>query len=410
MDAKSSAPSKSPRPVVPPESAVQSSIAIPDSESRLWKRLCKFALEQHLPLGLLVMVTFGYLVPQPGIVVGQTPINVVSVCSIFFISGLQIQITDVRNAFRAYTAVLFGLVSILGVSPLLLFVVVLIPLEPREFTQGLALFVAMPTTVSASVAMTSSANGNAALALFFSATTNLLGVFTAPLFASYIFRGSSTANSLDIGALLLQLGLTIVLPLVAGMLMRVRLGICVARRKLMLKLLSSAFLIIVPWTMMSLSSAKLQNVALLDLCEVAGLATALHSVLFALNFLVSSLVPSFALPERKAVVICSAQKTINTALSIILALPHHFGDHGLLILPCIIFQFSQTIIDSVIVARWASSSGDNANDVDPSGAVPPALAGSTSALAQQCDTIADTSPVAVTSTSDSVLTQHQSRE
>lgn len=370
--------------------------------------LKKFAIEQHLPIGLFVMICFGFFVPQPGIAVGRTPVNLISVCAIFVLSGLQIQASDIRDAFKAYAAVAFGLTSILLLSPLLLFAIVLVPLEPTEFALGLALFVAMPTTVSSSVALTTTANGNAALALFFSVATNILGVFTAPLFASYIFRGTSV-NSLDVGSLLLQLGLTIVLPLLAGVLLR-RLSwvrSVVARYKILLKFASSALLIVIPWTMMSQSSTKLQRVAAIELLAVSALAICVHCVLFAANFFLSGLFPAIALPERKAVVICGAQKTINTTLSIVLALPPQLGDPGLLILPCLIFQFSQIIIDAVIASRWALLHDRPGHDrpgpavgrvVDASQTLQEARAASshasgssenaTSALALNCDAVA----------------------
>lgn len=349
------------------------------------------------------MIVFGFLVPQPGIALGQTPVNIASVCGIFFLSGLQIKAADIRSAFRAYSAVAFGLTSILVLSPLLLFAIVLIPLEPKEFARGLALFVAMPTTVSSSVAMTSSANGNAALALFFSVATNILGVLTAPLCASYVFRGS-TVGSLNVLALLVQLGLTIVLPLTAGALLQLlaAVRVFVARHKFALKLLSSAMLIVIPWTMMSQSSAKLLNVNALELLVISVLAIGIHCGLFALNFLASGCIPSMALPERKAVVICSAQKTINTALSVILAIPPELGDPGLLILPCIIFHFSQIIIDAAFVSRWAliginSAGVDGLEQSVPSASCPSSTR--TTALAQQCDAAVDESPISTSHSS-----------
>ena len=44
---------------------------------------------------------------------------------------------------------------------------------------------------------------------------------------------------------------------------------------------------------------------------------------------------------RKAVVINCAQKTVNTAVSVIQFLPPALGNHGLLLLPCIISHFCQ---------------------------------------------------------------------
>ncbi|RYD83411.1 MAG: hypothetical protein EOP84_07920, partial [Verrucomicrobiaceae bacterium] len=61
-------------------------------------RLRGFLLRQHLPLGLAVMVLFGFLVPAPGIALGRTPWTTISICGIFFISGAQLQTAEVKSA------------------------------------------------------------------------------------------------------------------------------------------------------------------------------------------------------------------------------------------------------------------------------------------------------------------------
>jgi len=306
-----------------------------------------------MPLGLLVMVLFGFLVPEPGIFVSRSPINYISTCGIFFISGLQLQTEEVQKALRAWPAIVFGLVSILVVTPMLAFPFAAIPLDPVEFSQGLALFAAMPTTVSTGVLMTAGAKGNAALALLFSVSTNIIAVLTVPLFVQYIF--SSGAGALDPGALIGQLCLTILLPLSVGKALRYIPAVCtlVSRFKLQLKLLSSALLISLPWIMMSRSSAQLHQVELLPFAALLGLGIAMHLVLLVLNYFGARAVPWIALAERKAIVISGSQKTINTAVSVLVALPAQMGDAGLLVLPCLICHFAQTVIDAFLIAQWA---------------------------------------------------------
>jgi predicted Na+-dependent transporter len=63
-----------------------------------WARVKAFLIAQHMPIGLAVMVLFGFLVPEPGIFLSQTPINTISICGIFFLSGLNLMTSEVRKA------------------------------------------------------------------------------------------------------------------------------------------------------------------------------------------------------------------------------------------------------------------------------------------------------------------------
>lgn len=310
------------------------------------------------------MVALGYLWPAPGLLMAKTPINVISIVGIFFISGLGLQTDEVKKAMRAYTAIIFGVLSIMLVTPLLSFAVALLPLSPPDFSRGMALFMAMPTTISSGVIMTTEAKGNSALALLLSVSTNILAVFTVPLFAKEIFKegtgaAGAPAPDIDAGALLLKLVGTILVPLLVGKALR-RFAAVVSfykRFKLQLKLLSSALLISVPWIMMSQSSGKLHSVAFGTISMLIGLSVVLHIGLLLLNYFGTGLFRAIALPERKAVVINASQKTINTAASVVISLPPEAGDPGLLILPGIIAHFVQTIVDSALAARWKGSEG-----------------------------------------------------
>ena len=63
--------------------------------------------------------------------------------------------------------------------------------------------------------------------------------------------------------------------------------------------------------------------------------------LLAANYGACLVLPMRSLAESKAVVINASQKTVNTAVSVIQFLPLSLGNHGLLLLPCIISHFVQ---------------------------------------------------------------------
>ena len=61
------------------------------------------AVKHHLPIGLAIFTAIGFLWPDPGIALGTLPVNVVSIASIFFITGLQLQTADIRSAIGGWT-------------------------------------------------------------------------------------------------------------------------------------------------------------------------------------------------------------------------------------------------------------------------------------------------------------------
>lgn len=324
-----------------------------------WHKIKAFLIQQHLPLGLAFFTVFGYLVPWPGAALAKTPLNTVSIVGIFFISGLQLQTEEVKKAVKAYVAYLFGFASILGISPCLSFWIAGWDLGPVEFAQGMALFFAMPTTISSGVLMTGEAKGNVSLSLLLSVATNLIGVVTAPFFLSVFLTPSGTDTGLDPVELLWKLTLTILLPLLIGKALRyfTRVVAFVKAWKLQLKFVSSGLLIMVPWMSISAAAGLLRDTPAGYVFALIGIGSGLHLMLLVFNYTVCTLIAwqwpaKLRLPERKSVVINASQKTVNTAVSVIAYIPLTLGDKGLLTLPCILAHLSQIIIDAFIVAQW----------------------------------------------------------
>lgn len=54
----------------------------------------------------------------------------------------------------------FGVIAILGLTPLMGFLMVQIPFEPVQFRYGLALFCCVPTTLTSGVTLVNGALGN----------------------------------------------------------------------------------------------------------------------------------------------------------------------------------------------------------------------------------------------------------
>jgi solute carrier family 10 (sodium/bile acid cotransporter), member 7 len=82
-------------------------------------------------------------------------VQTVNVCTIFVISGLTLKSDEAFQALREPLGLLYGLTAILGITPLLAFAVIEIPFSEKAFATGLAIFCAVPTTLSSGVALVS---------------------------------------------------------------------------------------------------------------------------------------------------------------------------------------------------------------------------------------------------------------
>ena len=87
--------------------------------------------------------------------------------------------------------------------------------DVEEFSIGLVVFFAGPTTVSSGVVLTQQANGNYALALMLTVVTNICATFTIPPMLSWLGDVSDEV-SLDVASLILKLTLTVLIPLIVG--------------------------------------------------------------------------------------------------------------------------------------------------------------------------------------------------
>lgn len=151
-------------------------------------------------------------------------------------------------------AIMLGLTSILLVTPLLGFVFVELPFNPSEFGIGLAVFAAMPSTISSGVVLTQAAKGNVALALLFSVVSNMASVVSSSLWVSAFLSSGGTGSTLDPLDLLLRLTLTILVPIIAGKIIRSlssRLRRLLKDCKNLLKVTTSFLLVLIPWMKVS---------------------------------------------------------------------------------------------------------------------------------------------------------------
>lgn len=284
----------------------------------------------------------------------------VSTFCIFIISGLTLRSKEIGEAAEAWPAGLFGLASILLLTPVFSRLVLQLNLQPREFVTGLALFCCMPTTLSSGVSLTQLAGGNFALALAMTVISNLLGILVVP-FSISKFVASGVGISIPTKQLFRSLVITLLIPLILGKVLRESIkGVAdfADKKRRLLSIMSALFLSLAPWIQVSKSRSLLLMVNPTSFLLAIGLGVLLHFVLLAFNALslkILSFLPgasrsTFANRRNAiAVLLVASQKTLPVMVAVVDQLGGALGAAGLLVLPGVAAHLNQIILDSFLV-------------------------------------------------------------
>ncbi|CAL5021672.1 unnamed protein product [Urochloa decumbens] len=325
--------------------------------------LLGFARSNFLPIALVTGVILGLLDPTLGCLAHKCSLAKYSTFGIFVISGLTLRTKELGAALGAWPAGLYGLVSILLITPFLAQFVMQVQLLPREFITGLAMFCCMPTTLSSGVTLTQIVGANSALALSMTVASNLLGIITVPLsLAMYI--GAGAGVSLPTEQLFKSLVTRLLIPLIIGKVARESSkGIAnfVDGNKQGFSVASAVLLSLVPWIQVSRSRSLILSVQIKALAVAVTIGVLLHFVLLAFNAAMLQILSRleqkgesvFAKKEyARAVILVASQKTLPVLIAVVDQLGGALGESGFLVIPCIAAHINQIIIDSMIVNWW----------------------------------------------------------
>ena len=222
-------------------------------------RLRKFVVANYLLLAFAFAISLAMAWPVPGRAVAAPQVASVHIVQavnnflVFLISGLTLRPKEVKAAFKHWPGAAYGLVAILGITPCLGFAARRVGLHPEEFSIGLAIFCVVPTTLGVGVALTATAKGNQALALFLTVATNFLAVATTPFLLQAVLSGSGRVN-VDPVSLVVKLIITVLVPTALGLLTCAasqRIASWVQQHKVAMGLFSHTNLAMIIWQTLS---------------------------------------------------------------------------------------------------------------------------------------------------------------
>lgn len=269
---------------------------------------------------------------------------------LFFLHGARLSRRAVTEGARAWklhmsvaglTFVLFPVIG-LGVAS--------IPgLDPALAT-GLLFLTLLPSTVQSSIAFTAIAGGNVAAAVCSASFSNLAGIFLTPLLTALLITGKQGGFSTDP---VVTIAVQLLLPFLAGHLLRPWIGGFVARHKGALGLVDRGSILLVVYT--AFGAAVIEGlwgrVDFGELALIAGISLAILAMVLLAAWLLGGWL-GFSSEDRIVLIFCGSKKSLATGVPLAGVLFTQ-AQVGAVILPLMFFHQIQLMVCAVLARRFA---------------------------------------------------------
>ncbi|MEU1040407.1 bile acid:sodium symporter family protein [Streptomyces sp. NPDC005907] len=272
-----------------------------------------------------------------------------AIAFLFFLYGARLSTREAMDGLRHWRLHVTVLVCTFVVFPL--FGTAARGLVPVLLTdplyQGLLFLTLVPSTVQSSIAFTSIARGNVPAAICAGSFSSLAGIVVTPLLAAALLGSGGGGFSADsLVAIVLQL----LVPFLAGQLLRRWIGGFVTRHKKVLGYVDRGSILLVVYT--AFSEGMVQGVwHRVSAVRLAGLLV-VEAVLLALMLALTwygARALRFSREDRIAIQFAGSKKSLASGLPMASVL---FGAHAsLAVLPLMLFHQMQLMVCAVIAKR-----------------------------------------------------------
>ena len=308
--------------------------------------------------GMCLAIVFAAVLPAPGAkggVLHPELLTKLGVALIFFLNGASLSFNALKDGILRWRLHLmiqsstFLLFPLIGLGFLALAGRWISP----DLQLGLFYLCAMPSTVSSSVAMTSAARGNVPVAVFNATLSSLIGIAITPLWMSLLLK--SSGQHLDVTSVFVDLFKWLVLPLIAGQLMRPLVGAWIRRHKKFTQGVDRGTILLLVYTSFC-DSFTLHIWSHSSLGTLVLVIAATLGLFFLVLNLLCWACDRFGITRdfRAAVVFCGTKKSLATGVPMAaLIFAGHPSGLGLILLPIMLYHPLQLLICTPLANRWA---------------------------------------------------------
>ncbi|MCX7285561.1 MAG: DUF4089 domain-containing protein [Novosphingobium sp.] len=231
---------------------------------------------------------------------------------------------------------------------------------------GLLFLALLPSTVQSSIAFTAMAGGNVAAAVCSASLSNLVGIVLTPLLVA-LFIHSNGAGGMDGLGSVQKIATQLLLPFVAGHLLRPVIGKWIDRHKKLLQPVDRSSVLLVVYSAFSAAVANgvWQRVGPFDLGVLLVASAAILAIVIAVNGVAARLA---GLPREDAIVLlfCGSKKSLVSGVPMAGAL-FAPAQVGMVILPLMIFHQLQLFVCAWLAGRDRAEGEAAAAPLPPQG-------------------------------------------
>ncbi len=314
-------------------------------------------LPDNFTLALLGTVALSSLLPASGLAARWLEgLTVAAVGLLFFLHGAKLSRDAIVAGLGHWRLHLVVVGATFVLFPLLGWVLrpVLLPLVTPMLYTGVMYLCVLPATVQSAIAFTAMARGNMPAAICSASASTLLGIVITPLLVGLLLPEAQGQHAqqdtlANIGRITLQL----LVPFVAGHLLRPWIGGFVQRRAAALKFVDQGSILLVVYT--AFSAAVVEGLwQQLPLPALLGLV-AVCAVLLALALVTTTMLArrlGFSKEDEITIVFCGSKKSLASGVPMAKVL---FASHavGAIVLPLMLFHQMQLMVCAVLAQRYA---------------------------------------------------------
>jgi len=216
------------------------------------------------------------------------------------------------------------------------------------------LFLALlPSTVQSSIAFTSIAGGNVAAAVCSASFSNLLGLVLTPLLVAALIGGVGVGGSLIPLHSIEKIVAQLLLPFLAGHLLRPWIGGFVTRHRQLVTMVDRGSILLVVYTAFGAAvvGGLWHQLPLASLLLILGLSCALLAAVLGLTWAWGR---AFSRPDAIVLLFCGSKKSLASGVPIARVL-FPVAQVGALVLPLMLFHQIQLIACALIARALAAS-------------------------------------------------------
>ncbi|MDF0534333.1 bile acid:sodium symporter [Shewanella sp. A32] len=323
----------------------------------LYTSLVKTLKKEWFLLGMVLAIALAALFPGPGHsggVMHLDKITGIGIGIIFFLHGVGLSPAAIRAGLGNWRLHLLTQSTTFVLYPLLwlCFAWLFNLLLPAALALGFCYLLVLPSTISSSVAMTSVAHGNVPGAIFNASLSNIIGIFITPLLVGW-FMGVA-GGALDLTHTIVSIAEMLLLPMIAGQLLRPTLLGWVQRHKSLTGKVDKLVILLIIYNAFCDSVTQ----GIWHDFSVPMLATAIALcviILLLVVYLLQRLTRGLGFPveDEIAALFCGTKKTLAAGVPMAKVIFGADPRLGMLLLPIMLYHPLQIFYCAILANRYA---------------------------------------------------------